>query len=262
MQASSLKPLTGMKVLITRPENDVAPLSTKLQALGATTLELPTIAIVPPERTEALDRAIRGVEGYDWIIFTSVNGVRFFRERADVLNVHLDNLKRVKVAAIGPATANALEQLGWSPDYVPEEYLSEKIAVGLGDVNGKRVLLPRADIASKKLPSLLVERGALVDEVVAYRTVIPADLTPKRLKSVLKEGVDLITFTSPSTVRNFAQALGSKELAHLLETAKIACIGPVTVETATESGLRVSIIAMNHTIDGLVEAIENEIRTI
>jgi len=262
MQTSSLKPLNGMKVLITRPENDSASLSTKLQELGATTLDLPTIAIVPPEKTDKLDRAIRGAEGYDWIIFTSVNAVRSFHERAGILNVQFDNLKRTKVAAIGPATANALEQFGWKPDYVPEEYLSEKIVVGLGDVNGKRILLPRADIASKKLPSLLTGRGALVDEVTAYRTVIPKDLTPGRLRSVLEEGVDLITFTSPSTVRNFAQAVGSEELLHLLKTAKIACIGPVTVEAAKESGLRVSIVAMNHTIEGLVEAIENEIRTV
>ena len=116
--------------------------------------------------------------------------------------------------------------------------------------------------ASRKLPSLLAENGALVDEVVAYRTVIPEDLTPDRLKSVLGGGVDLITFTSASTVRNFTQAVTSKELKNLLKSVKVACIGPVTVEAAKESGLRVSIVAMNHTIDGLVEAIENEIRTV
>jgi uroporphyrinogen III methyltransferase/synthase len=261
MQAS-LKPLTGMRVLITRPENDAASLSNKLRALGASTLELATIAIVPPEKTDDLDRAVRGITGYDWIVFTSANGVRFFHERAKMLNVSFDKLNQVKVAAIGPATADALEGYGRKPDYVPEEYLSEKIADGLGEVREKRILLPRADIASKKLPSLLVQRGALVDEVVAYRTVIPGDLTPNRLKSILSEGVDLITFTSPSTVRNFTQAVGSAELERLLTNVKIACIGPVTVEAAEELGLRVDIVALNHTINGLVEAIENEIRTV
>ena len=174
-------------------------------------------------------------------------------------NVSFKVLDRVEVAAIGPATSQELERFGKIPSYVPEEYLSKQVAQGLGDVRGKRILLPRADIASKKLPSLLRQRGALVDEVVAYRTVIPDELTSVRLRSLLDAGVDLITFTSPSTVRNFVQALGASELQSRLKDVKIACIGPVTVEAAEELGVHVDIVALNHTIDGLVEAIENEI---
>jgi uroporphyrinogen-III synthase len=261
MQAS-LKPLSGMRVLITRPESEAPSLAEKLRELGAKALVLPTIQILPPESSGELDRAIRGVGEYDWVVFTSVNGVRFFHERAKTLNVSFDRLTKVRVAAIGPATADALERLGRKPDHVPEEYLSEEIALGLGDVRGKRILLPRADIASKKLPSLLTQRGAFVDEVVAYRTVIPDDLTPNRLKEIFAEGVDVITFTSPSTVRNFAQAVGAKELERFLKPVKVACIGPVTVEAAKELGVRVDVVALNHTIDGLVEAIENENRTV
>jgi uroporphyrinogen III methyltransferase/synthase len=261
MQAS-LKPLSGMRVVITRPESEAPSLATKLRELGAKALVLPTIAILPPESTDELDRVVRGVGEYDWVVFTSANGVRFFHERAKTLNVSFDRLNRVKVAAIGPATADALERLGRKPDYVPDEYLSEEVAQGLGDVSGKRILLPRADIASKKLPSLLTQRGAFVDEVVAYRTVIPDDLTPSRLKQIFAGGVDMITFTSPSAVRNFAQALGASEVERLLKRVKVACIGPVTVEAAKELGVHVDVMALNHTIDGLVEAIENENRTI
>jgi len=261
MQAS-LKPLGGMRILITRPEREGPSLSTKLHALGATALELPTIAILPAKNTDALDRAVKEFEEYDWVIFTSVNGVRFFNERAKTLKVPFGKLKQVKVAAIGPATADALERLGKKPDYVPEEYLSEQIARGLGELAGKRILLPRADIASEKLPSLLKQRGAFVDEVVAYRTVIPEDLTLNRLKPIFDGRVDLITFTSPSTVRNLAEAVGHAELERLLKSVKVACIGPVTFDAAKELGLRVDVVAVNHTIDGLVEAIENEIRTV
>jgi uroporphyrinogen III methyltransferase/synthase len=260
MMQASLKPLSGMRVLITRPETEAPSLTEKLRELGAKALVLPTIEILPPESSEELDRAIRGVGEYDWVVFTSVNGVRFFHERAEALNVSFDGL--TKVAAIGLATADALERLGRKPDYVPDEYLSEEIAHGLGDVRGKRILLPRADIASKKLPSLLTQGGAFVDEVVAYRTVTPDDLTPSRLKEIFASGVDLITFTSPSTVRNLAQALDTTELEQLLKHVKVACIGPVTAEVAKELGLHVDVVALNHTIDGLVEAIENENRTI
>jgi uroporphyrinogen III methyltransferase/synthase len=251
-----------MRILVTRPESEASSLSEKLQALGATAVEVPTIAIKPPDNTNELDIAVKGIGEYDWVVFTSVNGVRFFHERAKMLNVQFDGLNRVKVAAIGPATSRELERLGKKPSYVPEEYLSDEIARGLGDVKGKRILLPRADIASKRLPSLLRQQGALVDEVVAYRTVIPDELNSDRLRAILDRGVDLITFTSPSTVRNFAHAIGPSEFERLLKSVKVACIGPVTVEAAKELGVRVDIVALNHTIDGLVEAIENEIRTL
>jgi uroporphyrinogen III methyltransferase/synthase len=254
-----IKPLNGMRILVTRPADEASSLSEKLRALGATAIEIPTIAIRPPADTNQLNKAITEIGNYEWIVFTSVNGVRSFYERMKAFNVSFKVLDRVEVAAIGPATSQELERFGKIPSYVPEEYLSKQVAQGLGDVRGKRILLPRADIASKKLPSLLRQRGALVDEVVAYRTVIPDELTSVRLRSLLDAGVDLITFTSPSTVRNFVQALGASELQSRLKDVKIACIGPVTVEAAEELGVHVDIVALNHTIDGLVEAIENEI---
>ena len=259
---TSLKTLEGVKILITRPEKQNVLLSAKLRNLGATTIELPTITILPPNNTDPLDKSIRSISQYDWVIFTSVHGVRFFSQRLKSLGEPSDKLKQVRVAAIGPATAAALERLGKEADYVPTQYLSEKIAVGLGDVEGKRILLPRADIASKKLPELLRQRGAEVEEVVAYRTIIPEGLSADRLKSVLNQGIDVVTFTSPSTVRNLAQIVGANELTVLLKGVKVACIGPVTAEATKELGIHVDIVARTHTIDNLVEAIKNDIRTV
>jgi uroporphyrinogen III methyltransferase/synthase len=261
MQVTNLKPLSGVKVLVTRPLLEAQTLSSQLRALGAITIELPTIEIAPPASCEQMDRAIRSLGSYDWVIFTSVNGVRSFANRMEALSVPIETLDEVHVAAIGAATASALEQNGKTADFVPSEYLSERIVPGLGDLKGKRVLLPRADIASKKLPALLRERGAMVDEVAAYRTVTPRDLTPRRLQSVLSEGLDFATFTSPSTIQILARVVGEHELRRSLEKVRIACIGPVTADAVRELGLCAEVVAENHSINGLVQAIVNEVRT-
>jgi uroporphyrinogen-III synthase len=262
MQTAPLQSLAGVRILITRPRAENRLLSQKLRALGAMTVELPTIAILPPADKHLLDHSIRRLSEYDWVIFTSVHGVRFFSKRMAMLEEPAGRIREVKVAAIGPATAAAVEKLGRKPDYVPEESLSEQIAHGLGDVKGKRILLPRANIASGTLPALLRKQGATVKEVVAYRTVIPNDLSWHRLQSTLKKGVDVVTFTSPSTVRNLAHVAGARRFKALLKGVKVACIGPVTAEAAKALGVHVDIVAPNHTINDLVEAIVNEIRTV
>ena len=233
----------------------------KLRAQGATAVELPTIAIMPPENNNLLDKSVKALSTYDWLIFTSQHGVRFFTERMNALGASMGRLHDLKVAAIGPATAAALEKLGRKPDYVPEEFLSERIINGLGNVKGKRILLPRANIAGRSLPEELTKRGANVEEIIAYRTVIPDDLTLDRLQSTLKRGVDVVTFTSPSTVRNLAR-VAENNLSSMLSGAKVACIGPVTAGAAKELGVHVDVVARNHTVDDLVEAIVNEIRTV
>jgi len=260
MQTNSLKPLSGLRILVTRPEDQARTISHKLRELGATPLELPMIQIVKLEHTTELDRAVARLADYDWVIFTSVHGVKFFSERMIALNVAPEDLTSRCVATIGPATAAALRGIGKKPDYIPDEYLSERIAAGLGDIHGKRILLPRADLASKELPAVLQERGAIVDDVVAYRTAIPKGLTAEKIKSIFSEGVDWVTFTSPSTVHNFAQVIGDKEVARFLRGAKIACIGPVTSQAAERRGIGVNVIAETHTVDALVEGIVNEIR--
>ena len=260
MQTAPLKSLAGVRILITRSEAENETLANKLRQLGATPVELPTIAIVNPDNTRPLDLSIKMLSKYDWVIFTSHNGVQFFSSRMAALGEPADRLRGVKVAAIGPATAATLENLGKKPDYIPDEFLSQQIVYGLGDVKGKRVLLPRADIASKGLPEELRREGASVDEVVAYKTIAPEDLSLDRLLEVLKQGVDVVTFTSPSTVRNLSHI--AEGLGALLKGVKVACIGPVTADAAEALGVHVDIVASRHTIDDLVEAIVNENRTV
>jgi uroporphyrinogen III methyltransferase/synthase len=252
------KPLSGLKILITRPKGQAQSLSEALSALGATTIEVPTIKILPASNLTAIDEAAMHLNRYDWVIFTSVQGVHFFKERLDELQIPASVFEDIRVAAIGPATATALEDAFKKADYVPAQNLSEKIVEGLGDVSGMRILLPRADIASKTLPTALRARGALVDELVAYRTVIPQEPTREELSSLLGR-VDLVTFTSPSTVQNLANMLGQRDFKSLVRKVKVACIGPVTEHAARRLGIAVDIVAKTHTVKALVEAIVNEI---
>lgn len=262
MTQTTMKILTGRRILVTRATGQAGSLSRKLQALGATAIEIPTIEIKSPPSSEEIDNAIKNLGNYDWIIFTSVHGVEFFIRRMVVLQVDTSILNGLKIAAIGSATSAALQRVGRSPDYIPDEFLSERIAPGLGELHGKRILLPRADIASKKLPLLLINAGAIVDEVIAYRTTIPNQLNSEKLKAAFKDGVDMVTFTSPSTVRNFVEVLADVDVGKYLSNVRVACIGPVTFESARKAGIEVQVVANRHTIDGLVEAIENDIRNL
>lgn len=251
--------LQGKRILVTRAKEQASVLSERLRALGAEPIELPTITIAPLEDFQLLDRAIKLLVDaqYDWIIFTSANGVRFFLERLQVLGHDAQRLSAMKLAAIGPATAEALKKRGLKVHYMPTRYLAEEIAAGIGDVQGKSILLPRADIAPRQLAEALRAKGALVDEVVAYRT-LPADAQAARPKKLLNE-IDVITFTSASTVRHFAQLLDGPDLVRALSKVKVACIGPITAKAAEELGLKVDILAEEHTIDGLVKAIVREV---
>jgi len=255
-------PLRDKKILITRAKEQAGGLSERLRALGAEPIEFPTIAIAPLEDFSPLDCALKhlAVSHYQWVIFTSVNGVRFFFERLKALGYNARLLSAVKLAAIGPATAEALAQHGLKVHYMPTRYLAEEIAAGVGDVLGQRILLPRAAIAPKKLAEELRAKGALVDEVAAYRT-LPTDAKADELQKLLGNGqIDLIAFTSASTVQNFAKLLDGLDLTQALSKVKVACIGPITAQAAEELGLKVHILAEEHTIDGLVKAIVQEVR--
>jgi uroporphyrinogen III methyltransferase/synthase len=259
MMQTTLEALAGKRILITRPAGEAKALSIKLNALGATTIEVPTIEITNPINSTPLDESIRNLTKYDWVIFTSVQGVRFFVNRMAKLKISTEILNGLKIAAIGSATAHALELADKRANFIPEAYLTERIASDLGDVRGRFILLPRANIASKKLPLMLRQRGAIVEEVIAYRTLIPPQLTSDLLIGILESGIDLVTFTSPSTVQNFVQILNEKKRAgSLLKNLKAACIGPVTGKTAKRLGINVPIIANTHTTEALVEAIVSE----
>jgi uroporphyrinogen III methyltransferase/synthase len=251
-----VRPLFGRRVLVTRPREKAGETAARLRELGAEPVIFPTIAIGPPEDWSALDDAIQRLSkgGYDWIIFTSTNGVRFFWQRLLENNLDARAFAPARIGAIGPVTGQALADRGLVPDLIPDQYVSEAILDEIGPVDGQAVLLPRADIARPALAAGLRERGAEVDEVSAYRTE-PADTEQvDNVRDQLADGrIDVLTFTSSSTVRNFAAALDP--LPTLPEETLVACIGPITAETARETGLPVHVSAGEHTIDGLIRAL-------
>lgn len=249
------RPLFGQRVLVTRTRHQASALSTRLRALGADPIELATIRVAPPNDWTSLDSAIAGLGSYDWIVFTSANGVGSFWERLDHAGLDARALHGARVAAIGPATAAELQAHGVRPDHVPGEYVAEAVAAGLGDVRSLRILLPRADIARPALADLLRRGGGDVLEVAAYRTLRP-DPGPGELRDRLA-GITVATFTSSSTVRNLAAMArdAGLDLPRALAHATVACIGPITAETARELGLTVGVVAEEYTIDGLVQAL-------
>jgi len=240
--------LKGKRILVTRPRAQAAELSDRLRALGAEPILFPLIEIAPLEDYAALDRAISLISQYRWIIFTSVNGVAAFWDRLIAAGADERIFSGVKVAAIGPATAQALSRRDVCAEFIPDEYIAERIVDGVGDVTGDWILLPRAEIAREALADELGQRGAVVHEIAAYRT-LPVTPDPRGLAE-LQRGVDIITFTSSSTVRNFVALVGPET-----HNALIACIGPITAQTARELGLRVHVVAERYTVEGLVEAL-------
>lgn len=238
-----------MRILVTRPEG--RELCDRLRALGWDARAIPTVAIRAVEPGGPFDAALRRLEAYDWIVVTSAAGVRAVFEHRRRLR--LPPPARPRWAAVGPATAAALRAEGVEVAFVPDRYLTTAIADGLGEIGGRRVLLPRADAASPDLPRLLRQRGAQVDEVTAYRTVEGPEESREPLRRVLEEGIDAVLFTSGSTVRGFCRLVDDPvaRLAGVL----VACIGPVTARTVREMGLVPDVIAEEYTTDGLITAL-------
>ncbi|MGC9333886.1 MAG: uroporphyrinogen-III C-methyltransferase [Anaerolineae bacterium] len=255
------RPLFGQRVLVTRTREQASLLSARVRALGAEAIELPTIHIAPPEDWEELDGAISALRDYDWIVFTSVNGVAYFWQRLRSAGQDARALHGIRLAAIGPATAAALEERGLQADYVPDEYVAEAIAAGLEAVRGKQILLPRADIARPALVDLLRKRGASVVEINAYRTLQP-EVDTEELRKLLSR-ITVATFTSSSTVRNLASMArqAGLDLSQALAHATVACIGPITAGTARDLGLAVGVVAEEYTVDGLVQALIHALPT-
>jgi uroporphyrinogen III methyltransferase/synthase len=244
-------PLFGKRIVVTRAKGQAEGLSGSLRALGADAIELPTIEIRPAADSAPLDRAIGELPCYDWLIFTSANGVRFFVDRLDRSSRDLRSVQ-AKICAIGPATRAAVEDLHLKVDVMGKEYVAEGLLEALSghELAGKRVLLPRAAVARDLVPVELARRGARVDVVEAYRTVAPDDLA-ERAGEVFAAVPDLITFTSSSTVQNLVAAAGAEGLKGI----RVASIGPITSRTARNLGLPVAVEAQPFTVEGLVEAI-------
>jgi uroporphyrinogen III methyltransferase/synthase len=243
-------------VVVTRSRTQASALSERLRALGADVIEMPAIRIEPPESYAPLDAAVAGLDGYDWVVFTSVNGVDAFFERLTAAG--RDSRSVPLVAAIGPATAERLAHHGIRADCQPEKFTGEALVAAMAaehDLAGKRVLVARAAEAPPTVPEGLAAAGAVVNEVAAYRTVVGAEPDEGTLERLMSGEVDIVTFTSSSTVRGFVAALGAERVAALPPTVRFVSIGPVTSATARELGVLLAAEAEAHTIPGLVDAI-------
>jgi len=249
--------LFGKTVVITRARAQASELVRRLTDLGAACLECPTIKVVPPEDGSPLDTAIDNLGTYDWLVFTSANGVSFFFERLYEKDKDVRALKDVSTAAIGPATAKRLRDFGFKSDIIPESYQAESVVEAFKQepMNGKRVLLPRAKEARPVLPVELRKMGAIVDEIAAYQTEQARENVDVLIKRLEEDSIDLLTFTSSSTVRNFKALLPHDRFESLIKGVTVASIGPITADTAKELGFKVDIMAQDYTIDGLCEAI-------
>jgi uroporphyrinogen-III synthase len=260
--------LSGVRVLVGRARHQASKLSSSLRDLGAEVLEIPFIEIRKPHSYEPLDSALKNLSKYDWLILTSVNGVEAVWERMRKLRLGKRPLRHLQIAAIGPATRQAIEQHGVKVNIVPKEYVAESVVTSLRRrVKAKRVLLARAKVARDVIPRELRKLGARVDVVEAYETVVP-ESSRKRVRRVLessKRRPDIITFTSSSTAKNFVGLLGKNRGEPVLSLPKgrprhthrvqLASIGPVTSSTLRGLGLPVDIEARKYTIPGLIDAI-------
>lgn len=263
----SYAPLRGKRILITRARAQSEDITTQLEALGATVIHCPTIEVVPPRSWAPLDGAIGRIHEYDWLVFTSVNGVHFFCRRLS--EIRSDGVKALAthiVCAIGPATARAVEAAGAVAHVTASDSRGEGALTAIidhvgGDVNvrGLRFLIPRARVARDVLPAGLRSLGARVDAVETYQTVKP-DVQPESIIRLFDQAsIDAITFTSSSTVSNFAELVGLTDLSDLLATTLVACIGPVTAETAANHGVKRLIQPGLYNTTELVESIVKSI---
>jgi uroporphyrinogen III methyltransferase/synthase len=241
-----------MKVLITRPRAQASSFGESIKAAGFEPIYFPVIEICSIENNTELDSAIKNLSKYDWIVFTSVNAVNIFFEQEQPQGSPLPC-----VAAIGPKTANALRRRKIEPYFVPEEYVAEAILPGLRDLNGKWVLLPRAEIARRELPEAISKAGGIAHEIVIYKT-LPAEVDMDGLNA-LKSGVDIVTFTSASTVVNFVILMRQNKLnpLNLPNNPLFACIGPITEQAARDEGFQNIVTAKEYTTEGLIEVIAN-----
>ena len=254
------KPLFGKRILITRPRGQVKIFVELLEKEGAIAIQFPTIETIPPDSWDALNNAIKKLDTYQWLIFTSANGVRFFMERLKANKKDIRELKGIKICAIGPKTAASVKSLGIRVDAVPEKYIAEGVIEEMQKygVKGKKILLPRASVARDILPQELKKMGAEIDVVDTYKTVKPVEKA-NEIKNMLKNGeIDVITFTSSSTVQNFMSYFNTDK--KILKNIIIASIGPITAKTVEEFGLKNAIVSDEHTIERFTEKITEYFR--
>ncbi|HET8781978.1 MAG TPA: uroporphyrinogen-III synthase [Pyrinomonadaceae bacterium] len=255
-------PLAGRTIVVTRASSQAGDFIKTLEGCGASVISCPTIEITEPESYERLDEAIDHLYGYDWIIFTSANGVEYFLRRLQTRNIGVEELDELRVCAIGEATADKLRDAHVHVDLIPSQAKAEGVfsalsefAGGNAQLNGLNILLPRAAVGRDYLPKSLEDAGARVDVVTAYRTVVPEDLDRGRLSAMLTGSADCIAFMSSSSVKNLALLFDTHDLGEKLRGLTIACIGEVTTATAADYGLHVDIQPDETTATALANAI-------
>jgi len=255
--AVSALPLAGRVVVITRAQGQAGRFATLLEQAGARVIVAPTIVIDPPDSWNPVDAALARSTDYQWVIFTSVNGVEMVRQRLEQTGYGREKLRACRVAAIGPATAEVLTAWGLPPEVVPAEYIAEDLAARLKSlINANdRVLLLRAAEARDVLVRELEAMGARVDEMAVYRTRAATERAADLRDALRRRAVDVVTFTSSSTVRNFAALWTPDELRSLMDSVTVACIGPITRATASAFGLRTHVMPTEYTIPALASAI-------
>ena len=254
-------PLAGRRILVTRAVQQASKLSDGLKALGAEPIEVPVLEIRPPDSFEPLDKAIKKLESFDWLILTSANTAHTLEARCSLLNVDVSELELLKVAAVGSATAEAARKAHFRVTVVPEHYHSEGLVAALGKVvTGKRVLLARAKVARDVVPEALMAAGALMTVVDAYQTALP-DGAQEALAEALKVGVNAATFTSSSTVRNLAEVAREANVQFPLAGVAGVSIGPVTSATLREQGWEPAGEAAVSDIPSLIEAVVKALGT-
>ncbi len=262
-ESKDARPLAGRTVLVTRAREQAAEFAAALEAFGARVVFCPTIEIVAPESYAQLDEAVENLFGYDWLIFTSTNAVEHFLARLGALAKDVSELDELRVCAVGAATAERLAEAHIHVDVVPELAQAEGVFSALADYAGGReslhglnFLFPRAAAGRDYIPRALAEAGARVDVVTAYRTVRPETTERAKTEALLVGGgVDCVTFTSPSTVRNFAQLFDTSDLAPLLAGVRVACIGGTTASAAADLNLRADIVPAEHNARALARAV-------
>jgi uroporphyrinogen III methyltransferase / synthase len=244
--------------VLTRAQEQAREFSQLLASYGAEPVEVPTIQIAPPASWQAIDDTVARISTYQWLIFTSVNGVKPFMDRLHAAGKDARALATLRLCAIGPRTAQELGNYGLTADVVPAEFQAEGVIASLAHVGirGSRILIPRAEVAREILPEQLRELGATVDVIHVYRTIVPA-VDVVSLTQQLHDGqVAVVTFTSSSTVRKFMELFGGREAVRpLLAGVVVACIGPITANTAKEYGLTVTVMPEENTVPALAEAI-------
>jgi uroporphyrinogen-III synthase len=261
---SGYQPLLGWRILTTRASKQSGGLTAPLRDLGAEVMEVPTIEINPPSSYEPLDKALRNIAEYEWLILTSVNGVDAVSARLKKLGRSVTELHHLRIAAIGPATKKAIEANGLTVDVTPSEYVAESVVEALrGKTEGKRVLLARAKVARDVLPNELKSAGVLLDVVEAYETRVPsgAESKVRKLFSSASQRPDIVTFTSSSTASNFLSLLSDAHR-QLLRNICLASIGPVTSNTLRKAGFPPTLEAREYTMQGLVLAITEHVHKV